>query len=96
MKTRDQIQESDIAKDDNKCQEQNQFQNSSTLSVDPEQSRLVGIPLLLLKDIFPRHQSYWPQEHPYWQWRHSKTTHSSLELTMERDHSLYVSKMMEK
>jgi len=55
------MQESDIAKDDNKCQEQNQFQNSSTLSVDPEQSRLVGKPLLLLKDVFPRHQSYWPQ-----------------------------------
>ena len=51
-KTRNQKQESEISKDDKKCQEKDQFQNSSTLSVDPEQSGLAGIPLLLLKDIF--------------------------------------------
>ena len=50
-KTRNQKQESEISKDDKKCQKQDQFQNFNTLSVDPEQSGLAGIPLLLLKDI---------------------------------------------
>lgn len=52
LKMRDQMHKSDIAKDDNKYQEEYQFQNSSTLSVDPEQSRLVGIPCCSLKIFF--------------------------------------------
>ena len=52
LKMRDQMHKSDIAKDDNKYQEQYQLQNSCTLSVDPEQSRLVGIPCCSLKIFF--------------------------------------------
>ena len=52
LKMRDQMHKSDIAKDENKYQEEYQFQKSSTLSVDPEQSRLVGIPCCSLKIFF--------------------------------------------